>query len=589
MTTSAASSSADASSAVVPPGRSDPPRPGQVGLPAHLQGLGVVDGVGYAPALWVRPRPALPTRGTALPQAERDEEKERFVSATGVVAARLTERAARATGHAAEVLTATAELVGDRAWQRSVNRNIGAGDPAPWAVVQATETFITKFEKIGGVIAERVTDLRDIRDRVIAELRGEPEPGVPEPDRPVILLAEDLAPADTAGLRPEVIAALVTELGGKTSHTAIIARQLGIPCIVAVGPGLREVPADTALLVDGRTGVIETAPDETVARENVRRDAAVRERIRAWSGPAHTSDGHRVQLLANVQDGAAARKAAAAGAAEGVGLFRTELCFLSSTTEPTVEEQAAIYRDVLEAFDGRKVVIRTLDAGSDKPIAFADLPPEDNPALGVRGLRVGRRTPGLITRQLDAIALAARGRDPRPWVMAPMVATVEEAEWFAGLCRPRDLVPGIMVEVPGAALLAERLLAKVEFFSLGTNDLSQYTMAADRLSPHLVTLTDPWQPAVLSLVKMSADAGTGAGKSVGVCGEAAADPLLACVLVGLGITSLSAATPALPAVGARLASVDLETCRWVAGAAVAQDSATGAREAASAVLDPAAD
>lgn len=576
MSTGASSSSTDASSASVAP----PPS-----VSARLWGLGVVDGVGYAPALWARPRPALPTGGTSVPEAERDAEKERFAQAARVVAARLTARAGRVTGHAAEVLTATAEMVGDRAWQRSVNRNIGAGDPAPWAVVQATETFIVKFEKIGGVIAERVTDLRDIRDRVIAELRGEPEPGVPEPDRPVVLLAEDLAPADTAGLHPDRIVALVTELGGKTSHTAIIARQLGIPCIVAVGPRLGEVSADTALLVDGGAGTIDIDPDEAVARETVRKDAAVRERIRAWSGPARTSDGHRVQLLANVQDGAAARKAAGAGAAEGVGLFRTELCFLSARTEPTVEEQAAIYREVLEAFDGRKVVVRTLDAGSDKPIAFADLPPEDNPALGVRGLRVGRRTPGLITRQLDAIALAARGRDPRPWVMAPMVATAEEAEWFAGLCRERDLVPGIMVEVPGAALLAERLLAHVEFFSLGTNDLSQYTMAADRLSPHLATLTDPWQPAVLTLVKMAADAGTAAGKPVGVCGEAAADPLLACVLVGLGITSLSAAAPALPAVGARLGSVDLETCRRAAADALAQDSATGARAAASAVID----
>jgi phosphotransferase system enzyme I (PtsI) len=239
---------------------------------------------------------------------------------------------------------------------------------------------------------------------------------------------------------------------------------------------------------------------------------------------------------------------------------------------------------VFEAFAGRKVVLRTLDAGSDKPLAFATPPDEANPALGVRGLRVARRDPGLLERQLDAVAEAARRTGSTPWVMAPMVATVTEAAAFAAAVRARGLVPGVMIEVPSAALHAERLLAHVDFLSIGTNDLSQYTLAADRLSADLADLTDPWQPALLHLVRVTAEAGERQGKPVGVCGEAAADPMLACVLVGLGITSLSCAASAVAGVGARLATVDRDDCRRAAEAALAADDPQSARAAARAVL-----
>ena len=234
--------------------------------------------------------------------------------------------------------------------------------------------------------------------------------------------------------------------------------------------------------------------------------------------------------------------------------------------EPSVEEQAKGYAAVFEAFAGRKVVLRTLDAGSDKPLAFATLPDEANPALGVRGLRIARLDPGLLERQLDAVAEAARATSSTPWVMAPMVATVAEAAEFAAQVRARGLVPGVMIEVPSAALLADRLLEHVDFLSIGTNDLSQYTLAADRLSADLADLTDPWQPALLLLVSMTAEAGLRRGKPVGVCGEAAADPLLACVLVGLGITSLSCAASAVAGVGSKLGTVDLATCQEAARA-----------------------
>jgi phosphotransferase system enzyme I (PtsI) len=290
-----------------------------------------------------------------------------------------------------------------------------------------------------------------------------------------------------------------------------------------------------------------------------------------------------VAILANVQDGSAARSARETPA-EGIGLFRTELCFLNRDTEPSVDEQASIYGEVLEAFAGCKVVIRTLDAGSAKPLKFVGRPDEANPALGVRGIRIDFIDPQVIERQLDAIAAAASNTGNPPWVMAPMIATPDEAKRFAERAHARGLVPGVMIEVPAAALLAHRILEHVDFLSIGTNDLAQYTMAADRMSAELATLTDPWQPGVLALVAQTARAGMESGKPVGVCGEAAADPLLACVLTGLGVTSLSAAAAAVTGVGAKLASVSLQQCRDAAEAVLTTASAAEARAAALDVL-----
>jgi phosphotransferase system enzyme I (PtsI) len=551
--------------------------------PVVLTGTPVVPGVALGPV--IRPAGAvqLPREGHAeVPEAERPAERARFVAAAETVAGRLTERAAAASGVSAEVLSTTAGLARDRGLLSSVEQRIDAGVPAAVATVQAAQQFMDMFTTLGGLMAERVTDVRDVRDRIVADLTGQGEPGVPSPAVPSVLLADDLAPADTAGLDPTRVIGLATRLGGTTSHTAIIARQLGLPCVVAVG-GLEVVPEGVVVLLDGDEGTVTVGPDLEQARRRVEAARVAAEVLAGYTGPARTRDGHAVAVLANVQDGAGARAAFAAHA-EGVGLLRTELAFLGRAQEPSVEEQAAGYAEVFEAFAGQKVVLRTLDAGSDKPLAFATPPDEANPALGVRGLRVARRDPGLLERQLDAVAEAARRTGSTPWVMAPMVATVPEAAAFGAAVRTRGLVPGVMIEVPSAALHAERLLQQVDFLSIGTNDLSQYTLAADRLSADLADLTDPWQPALLTLVAMTAEAGRRTGKPVGVCGEAAADPLLACVLVGLGITSLSCAASAVAGVGARLATVDLETCRRAAEAALAQDDPGAARAAVREVL-----
>jgi phosphotransferase system enzyme I (PtsI) len=543
----------------------------------------VVPGVAFGPVVRPSAGVRLPVVGEAeLPEEARAAEKDRFRSAAELVSGRLTERAAAATGVSAEVLSTTAGMARDRALWGAAEQRIDGGIPAAAATVAAAQQFVDMFTTLGGLMAERIPDVRDVRDRIVAELTGQGEPGIPSPDVPSVLLADDLAPADTAGLDPDRVIGLATRLGGTTSHTAIIARQLGLPCVVAVG-GLDDVPQGATVLLDGEQGTVTVDPDPAEADRRIEAARVAAEALAGYAGPASTRDGHAVQVLANVQDGAGARAAVAAHA-EGVGLLRTELAFLGRTQEPTVEEQAAGYAEVFEAFAGRKVVLRTLDAGSDKPLAFATLPDEANPALGVRGLRVARRDPDLLERQLDAVAEAARRTGSTPWVMAPMVATVPEAAAFGAAVRARGLVPGVMIEVPSAALHAERLLEHVDFLSIGTNDLSQYTLAADRLSADLADLTDPWQPALLLLVAMTAEAGRRRGKPVGVCGEAAADPLLACVLVGLGVSSLSCAASAVPGVGARLAMVDLDTCRQAAEAALAADDPAKARIAVRAIL-----
>lgn len=552
--------------------------------PGTIHGTPVVPGLALGPAQVTVADVSPEALARYAEQAPSDEESAlaAYDRAAATVAEGFRTKAAAADGATAGVLTASAGLAADRGLRSAVRKNLRAGEPLLAAVDHAVEQFVTVFTGMGGLMAERVTDLRDIRTRIVARLVGEPEPGVTLGSEPVVLVASDLAPADTAGLDPRLVLALVTERGGPTSHTAIIARQLGIPCVVGA-TGIAAAAAGRVLLVDGGTGAVEIDPDPVAAAERVARDAEARGALEGWTGPGRTADGHAVKLLANVADEASA-VAAADGPVSGVGLFRTELSFLDRETEPSVEEQAQLYAGVLTPFAGRHVVVRTLDAGSDKPIAFATHPDEENPALGVRGLRLSFTDHGLLERQLDAIAAAAQRTQTPTWVMAPMVATVEEARGFAAAVRARGLVPGVMVEVPSAALLADRMLAEVDFLSIGTNDLTQYTMAADRMASDLAHLTDPWQPAVLQLISLTAAAGQRADKPVGVCGEAAADPLLACVLVGLGVTSLSMAAAAVRPVGARLAEVSLPQCQEMANAALAAADPSAARDAARLVL-----
>ena len=524
-----------------------------------------------------------PTR--QISETETPREQQRAQRSVEAVANDLMARGNLAGGEAQAVLEAQAMMAQDPELLADVERRIAVGSTAERAVYDAFASYRALLAGAGEYLAGRVADLDDVRNRIVARLMGVPMPGVPDSDRPFVLVARDLAPADTALLDPALVLGFVTEEGGPTSHSAILARALGVPAVVALA-GACDVAEGTVVAVDGSSGTVRVSPSET---EQARLIGEAEERKAALDGakgPGATSDGHKVPLLANIGGPADVNAAVDAGA-EGVGLFRTEFLFLDDSTKaPSEEKQVPAYRQVLEAFPEGRVVVRVLDAGADKPLEFLTPGDEPNPALGVRGLRTLLDHPEVLRGQLAALAKAADGLPVYLEVMAPMVADRADARAFAAACREAGLEAkcGVMVEVPSAALRARSVLQEVEFFSLGTNDLAQYTFAADRQVGAVSRLQDPWQPALLDLVALAAEAAAAEGKSCGVCGEAAADPLLACVLTGLGVTSLSMGAASIPYVRATLAKHTLAQCERAASAARAADSAHDARIAAQAVL-----
>ncbi|MFG1850391.1 phosphoenolpyruvate--protein phosphotransferase [Actinomadura geliboluensis] len=544
-----------------------------------LQGAGVSPGVGAGPVLRVAgdvPEPPAGDRHGGDAAAERAA----ALAALEAVAADLEARGERAAAagntDGRDVLNAQALMARDPGLADGVGAKVGEGVAAARAVFEAFGVYREMLAGAGEYLAARVADLDDIRDRAVARLLGLPVPGVPESDEPFVLVARDLAPADTAVLDPAQVVAFVTEEGGPTSHTAIIARTMGVPAVVAL-PGAASLADGTRVLVDGAAGTVRIDPSEEEVRSAREAAAARGSALAEFTGPGATADGHKVPLLANI-GGPKDLEQALANGAEGVGLYRTEFLFLDRATPPSDAEQEEAYRKVLEAFPAGRVVVRTLDAGADKPLAFLPAPGEEpNPALGERGVRMSVRHPDVLAAQLAALARAATDLTVKLQVMAPMVTDAADAAWFAQQCRDAGIEhPGVMIEVPAAALRARDVAAEVEFFSIGTNDLTQYACAADRQVGGLAHLQDPWQPAVLDLVAPAAAAGV----PCGVCGEAAGDPALACVLVGLGVTSLSMSAPSLPLVRAALAKHTLEQCREAAAAARGARTAGEARDAA---------
>ncbi|HSO15472.1 MAG TPA: phosphoenolpyruvate--protein phosphotransferase [Arthrobacter sp.] len=541
-------------------------------------------GVGVSPGRIIgtirqMPKPVSePPAGEQLPAGVTAEDATAALKAAAkAVHDELKARAETVSGDGKAVLEATALMATDTMLLKSAAKLIGRGTSGQRAIWEAGGSVSEMLHNLGGYMAERATDVLDVRARIVAELRGVPAPGIPSSPTPFILIAEDLAPADTATLDPEKILALLTAGGGPQSHTAIIARSLGLPAVVAA-TGVDQLPDGTEVYVDGAAGLITVDPDDS-QRAAAEHWAATASLLADFDGTGATADGHLVPLLANV-GGAKDAVAAAKLNAQGVGLFRTEFCFLERDTEPTVDEQAAAYKGVFDAFPGKKVVLRTLDAGADKPLPFLTDATEPNPALGVRGYRTDFTTPGVLERQLQAIARAEQESEADVWVMAPMISTAEEAARFATLCAEAGIkTPGVMVEVPSAALTAEAILREVGFASLGTNDLTQYAMAADRQLGPLAALNTPWQPAVLRLVGLTVEgsAAEGHNKPVGVCGEAAADPALAVVLTGLGVSTLSMTARSLAAVAAVLKTVTLAEAQELAKLALSAPSATEAR------------
>ena len=547
-----------------------------------LRGIGVSPGAVAGPVVRLAPPPPDPPTGGGV--EDPGAEAARAGAALAGVAEFLRARGAAAGGAVEEVLEAQAMMAEDPELHERIAELVADGRTAARAVHEGLIAYADVLRGLGGYLGERVADLEDVRCRAIALLTGAKMPGVPLLGRPSILVARDLAPADTATLNRDHVLGFVTELGGPTSHTAILAKQLGIPAVVAC-PDAATLDDGAHVAVDGSVGEITVDPPESMLAGIAAR-AAFRVAMPEPTGPGRTADGSPVALLVNV--GTVADACAAAGVpSEGVGLFRTEVLYLGRNTAPPVKEQIEAYRAVFEAFAGRKVVIRTLDAGADKPLPFIRHAPEANPALGVRGLRVARRQPELLTDQLTAIAEAASSCSAEVWVMAPMVSTPAEAAEFTAQARGFGLpTVGAMVEVPAAALRTAQLLRSCDFVSIGTNDLAQYAFAADRTESALADLLDVWQPALLDLVAAVAEGGRGMDRPVGVCGEAAGDPLLALVLAGLGVTSLSMAPACLPPVRRALTAHTLDQCREMAKVAREADDAASARAGVRRLADP---
>jgi phosphoenolpyruvate-protein phosphotransferase (PTS system enzyme I) len=550
-------------------------------MPSTYSGIGVSSGVAAGPVARVH-GPVLPPRDGA--PIDVQAETDRAYDALDAVAGELEALAQRA-GASGAVLVRQARISRDPVLGSIVSQLVGNGRAAPRAAWEAFGAYRDmRAADPMRAVPDRV-ELDDIRDRVVARLLGEPPPGIPDPGTPFVLVARDLSPAVTAGLDPQRVLAIVTERGGPTSHTAVLAKALGIPAVVGC-PGAASLRGGQRVLVDGAAGQVTVDPDAEALGSVSRSGAGDTSTASADRGPGRTKDGRPVQLMAAVGGIVDVSEAIEAGA-EGVGVFRTEFAFLDRIDPPSVAEQAAAYREVFDAFPDRQVTVRTLDIGADKPASFVRLGDQPNPALGVRGLRVARRHPELLTDQLTAIASATRGTSAVVRVMAPMVATTAEAAWFAAKAHQAGVTTtGVMVEIPAAALRAGDLLRVVDFVSVGSNDLAQYTFATDRADGELSDLLDPWQPAFLDLVATVLRAGAIAGRPVTVCGEAPSDPLLALVLVGLGAAGLSMTPRALADVRMTVARHTFDDCVNLASLALSADGPSEARAKVRDALDP---
>ncbi|CAB5110257.1 MAG: phosphoenolpyruvate--protein phosphotransferase [Actinobacteria bacterium] len=541
---------------------------------SKIIGIGIGRGIAIGPVIRM-PEPIEDPQDLRRSASVGDEiaRVEKSVDATAI---ELVRRGALVGGETENVLVAESLIVGDPTVLEDIRSLIQAGKTAERAVFEAFRNFQTKLLSLGGYMAERAADLDDVAHRVIAHLIGVPAPGIPHSDSPFILIANDLAPADTAMLDLSKILALVTSGGGPTAHTAILARSKGLIAIVGAH-GAEKIATGAHVIVDAAHSCIYLIPTDVQLHDARQRQLKESDAVAPLT-PGALLDGTLIPLLANLGSLDEIDSAVALGA-EGVGLFRTEFLFLDKKEAPSFHSQREDYRRLLAAFPGKKVVVRTLDAGADKPLAFLQQDNEGNPALGMRGLRAMRRAEPIMREQLRALAEADKDTDAQLWVMAPMVADAAETTYFMEIAKEYGLnFVGVMAEIPSSALLAEQILGEADFVSIGTNDLTQYTLAADRELNTTASYQNPWHPAVLRLIKMLGDAGSKSGKPVGVCGEAASDPLLAVVLVGLGATTLSMAPAALVDVRAELAKYSLADAQRLAMLALAENSASQARE-----------
>jgi phosphoenolpyruvate-protein phosphotransferase/dihydroxyacetone kinase phosphotransfer subunit len=569
------------------------PRPATEATPGRdgvLQGLPASPGIAIGPARrFSMPSVVVPpgTVGRGVDQ-ELDALTEALAGARSAIARRRDDVAARAGRARAAIFDAHLLFLDDEELIEPARRRIREGASAAAAWDDAVEAVAADWAALDDpYLRARADDLRSVGREVLARVLGleAPRPALPDAG---ILVAEDLEPADTAALEPGTCLGIATESGGPTAHAAVLARALGIPAVVGLGEALRNVADGATLGLDGGEGLLYVDPPPEVrdrlddARIAGERRSAI-ERARA-AEPAVTLDGERIEVAANIGGPQDAAAAVAAGC-DGVGLFRTEFLFMDRTTMPDEDEQERVYRAAAEALGGRPLLVRTLDAGADKPIAWLPQDPEPNPFLGVRGLRLGLARPEVLDVQLRALLRAAAASPIR--IMFPMVTTLEELRAArAAVDRARaatgataDPEIGVMIEVPAAALAAGHLAREADFFSVGTNDLTQYTMAVDRGNARVAPLADPLHPAVLRLIALAAEAAEAQGRWTGVCGELAAEPDATALLLGLGVRELSMNAPAIAAVKDAVRRTRLDEARDLARTALELPTAGDVRRA----------
>lgn len=487
----------------------------------------------------------------------------------------------------AAIFAAHQELLADPDLLDLATSLLDKGKSAPFAWRSAYETYANRLAGLKNpVLAGRAVDVRDVGQRVLEELTGQKHPAAHYPVGS-ILIAEDLTPSDTASLDRSRVAGFCTTSGGASSHAAILARSLDIPAIAGIEARALELAEGSRVILDGGKGRLRINVSEQAIQAIQERQERLAQRraiaLAAAGQPAITTDGHRVEIVANIGNQRDIHEALGNGA-EGVGLLRSEFIFLGRTTAPSEEEQAHIYTGIAQALAlGQPLVIRTLDVGGDKPLPYLRIPHEENPFLGERGIRVGLDRPTILRVQARAI-LRAVATGAKIQVMFPMIATLREFRLAKRVFEEEreklgvDPIPvGIMVEVPSTAVMAAQFAAEVDFFSVGTNDLTQYTLAMDRGHPKLAPQVDGLNPAVLALVANTVKAAHATGKWVGICGGIGSDPQAVPLLVGLGVDELSVSIPSIPAVKAQIRDLSLDQCRSLAEKALGADSAASVR------------
>ncbi|MGE3681611.1 MAG: phosphoenolpyruvate--protein phosphotransferase [Bdellovibrionales bacterium] len=569
-----------------PPRLESPPRKGTEKL---IVGIGVSPGLAIGRIHQIRTEKL---NFSEQPTGTPAQEKNRLTAALEAATRELQELAAKLQTQVdkaqAAIFAAHQELLEDPDILQLAQDEIERGKSAAYAWDRAISTHANRLAGLNNeLLANRANDLRDVGRRVLAHLvDGKRGRSLHLTFDQAILVAENLTPSETVQLDRAQVFGFCTTTGGATSHVAILARSLGLPALAAVERRILEIPEGTEVILDGDQGEIRLAPtqEEKTRVERIQKDQAHKrqEALQLAHKPAQTRDGHKVEILANIGSVADARKAVEMGC-DGVGLLRSEFLFLERETAPSEDEQYRVYQEIVDVLDGRPLTIRTLDVGGDKPLAYLPIEPEENPFLGVRGLRVGLRHPEILREQLRAI-LRVKGRGPVQ-VMFPMVASIEEFRQARMILEEErqklgaaPVKVGIMVEVPSVAILADVFAREVDFFSIGTNDLTQYTLAMDRGHKDLAKDVDGWHPSVLRLIQMSVQAAHRYGKPVDVCGGLASDLKAVGILVGLGVDELSVSVPSIPLVKSEVRNSDWTGVQQLAAEAVLCRNADEVRE-----------